>query len=158
MAIDGAYQGYRLNPSATGGGGRSGGAWPLGRRSVVRAEQQLHRDLGRASYALRDVGQGDRQGHPDGRLRAHQAGEEATKGAVKVADLGPGKGTYGSSSLYVGDQNRRLFLRSAKPVAARVEREHQRPAETVLSEGHRLVGALTSHSEQSGSSAQRTAT
>jgi IS30 family transposase len=48
-------------------------------------------------------------------------------------DLGPGQGTYGSSSLYVGDQNRRLFLRSAKPVAARVEREYQWPAETVLS-------------------------
>ena len=30
----------------------------MGGRSVVRAEQQLHRDLGRASYALRDVGQG----------------------------------------------------------------------------------------------------
>jgi hypothetical protein len=58
--------------------------------------------------------------------------------------------------LYVGDQNRRLFLRSAKPVAARVEREHQWPAETVLSEGHRLVGALASLSEQSSSSAQRT--
>src|SRR5258708_1958223 len=43
----------------------------------------------------------------------------------KVPDLGPGKGTYGSSSLYVGDQNRRIFLRSAKPVAARVEREYQ---------------------------------
>ena len=26
-----------------------------------------------------------------------------------------------SSSLYVGDQNRRIFLRSAKPVATRVE-------------------------------------
>jgi len=36
-------------------------------------------------------------------------------GTVYVPDLGPGKGTYGSSSLYVGDQNRRLFLRSAKP-------------------------------------------
>src|SRR5258705_4233 len=36
------------------------GAWPLGRRSPVRAEQQVHRDLGRASYALRDVGQGGR--------------------------------------------------------------------------------------------------
>jgi IS30 family transposase len=72
--------------------------------------------------------------------------------------LGPRKGTYGSSSLYVGDQHRRLFLRSAKPVAARIEREHQRPAETILSKGHRLVGALASLSEQSGSSAQRTTT
>ena len=51
-----------------------------------------------------------------------------------------------------------LFLRSAKPVAARVEREHQWPAETVLSEGHRLVGALASLPEQSGSSAKRTTT
>jgi IS30 family transposase len=56
------------------------------------------------------------------------------------------------------DQYRRLFLRSAKSLAARVEREHQWPAETVLSEGHRLVGALASLSEQSGSSAKRTTT
>ena len=68
------------------------------------------------------------------------------------------KGTCGSSSLYVGDQNRRIFLRSAKPVAARFEREHQWPTETVLSEGHRLVVALASLSEQSGSSAKRTTT
>ena len=72
--------------------------------------------------------------------------------------MGPGKGTYGSSPLYVGDQDRRIFLRSAKPVATRVEREHQWPAETILSEGHRLVGALANLSEQSGSSAQRTTT
>jgi hypothetical protein len=38
--------------------------------------------FGRASYALRDAGQGGRQGHPDGSRRAHQAGEEATKGVV----------------------------------------------------------------------------
>jgi hypothetical protein len=75
---------------------------------------------------------------------------------VEIADLGPGQGTYGSSTIYVDDQHRRLLLRSAKPVAARVEREHQWPAETVLSEGHRLVSSLTSLSEQSGSSAQRT--
>src|SRR5437868_15142111 len=67
--------------------------------------------------------------------------------------MGPGKGTYGSSSLYVGDQSRRIFLRSAKPVAARVEREHQWPAETVLSKGHRLVGPLASLSEQTRASA-----
>ena len=58
---------------------------------------------------------------------------EAPKGAIQIPDLGPGQGTYGSSSLYVGDQNRRLFLRSAKPVATRVEREYQWPTETVLS-------------------------
>ena len=37
------------------------------------------------------------------------------------------------------------------------KREHQWPTETVFSEGHRLIGALASLSEQSGSSTQRTA-
>jgi hypothetical protein len=50
------------------------------------------------------------------------------------------------------------ILRPAKPMAARVEREYQWPAETVLSKGHRLVGAFASPSEQSGSSAKRTTT
>ena len=36
-------------------------------------------------------------------------------------------------------------------------REYQWPAETVLSKGHRLVGAFASPSEQGGSSAKRTA-
>ena len=58
----------------------------------------------------------------------------------------------------LGDQHRRLLLRSAKPLAARLEREHQWSAEAVLSEGNRPVGALASPSEQSGASAQRTAT
>src|SRR3984893_17071525 len=58
------------------------------------------------------------------------------------------QGTCGYWTIYVDDQHRRLLLRSAKRVAARVERKHQWPAETVLSEGHRLVGALTSLSEQ----------
>src|ERR1700682_5744151 len=52
------------------------------------------------------------------------------------------------SPLHDGDQHRCLFLRPAKPVAARVEREYQWPAETVLSKGHRLVGAFASPSEQ----------
>jgi hypothetical protein len=38
------------------------------------------------------------------------------------------------------------------------EREHQWPAETVLSKGDRLVGAFASLSEQSGSSVKRTTT
>src|SRR3954469_979854 len=121
-------------------------------------KQHLHRDLSRASNALRDVGQGSRQGHPDGNQRAHQADEEAAKRAVQVPDLGPGEGTDGSSALYYGNQHRCLFLRPAKPVATRVEREYQWPAETVLSKGHRLVGAFASPSEQSGSSAKRTTT
>src|SRR5665647_3282296 len=72
--------------------------------------------------------------------------------------MGPWQGADGSSTIYVGDQYRRLLLRSAKSVAARFQREHQRSAETVLSEGNRPVGTLASLSEQSGTSAQRATT
>src|SRR5450759_1737117 len=51
----------------------------IGGRSTVRVEEQLHRDLGRTSYPLRDVGEGGQQGHPDGHLCSHQAGQEATE-------------------------------------------------------------------------------
>src|SRR5665213_1635100 len=52
----GAEQGSRLDPPAAGSCRRPGGTWPLGRRSADRFKQQLHRDLGRASYPLCDVG------------------------------------------------------------------------------------------------------
>lgn len=39
----------------------------------------------------------------------------------KVPDLGPGQVARGSSTIYVGDHNRRLLLRSAKSVAAWVQ-------------------------------------
>lgn len=59
--------------------------WPLGRRSVVRAEQQLHRGLGRASYSLRGqtLSASDtderksRRGSPRGRTQSHTEGPEA---------------------------------------------------------------------------------
>ena len=38
----------------------------IGKAISCPGRQHLHRDLGRASYPLRDVGQGGRQGHPDG--------------------------------------------------------------------------------------------
>src|ERR1019366_7762548 len=52
--------------------------------------------------------------------------------------------TFDRSTIYVGDQYRRLLLRSAKSVAARFQREHQWSDATVLSQGNRLVGALES--------------
>jgi hypothetical protein len=63
-------------------------------------------------------------------------------------------GCYDRYRATLADENARRELVVQKPVAARVEREHQWPGETVLSEGHQLVGALASLSEQSGSSAK----
>ena len=39
----------------------------MGGRSLVRAKEQLHRHLGRTAYALRNVGEGSQQGHPNRR-------------------------------------------------------------------------------------------
>ncbi len=51
-----------------------------------------------------------------------------------------------------------LLLRSAKPVATRLQREHQWSAQTVLPQGNRLVGILAGSFEQSGPAAKRAAT
>ena len=44
---------------------------------------------------------------------------------------------------FTGDRCRGLLLRSAKPVAARLKREYQWPAEAVLPERDQSVGTLT---------------
>jgi IS30 family transposase len=82
MRWTGTNQGYRLDPSATGSGRRSGGAWPLGGRSAVRFKEQLYRHLGRTSYPLRDVSKDNQQGHSNGCICAHQAGKKTTERAV----------------------------------------------------------------------------
>src|SRR5207244_9287854 len=73
---------------------------------------------------------------------------------LQVLDLGPRQGARGPSTVHVSDQHRCLLLRSAKSMAARFQREHQWPAETVFSERSRLVGVLASPSQQSGPPAQ----
>ena len=55
--------------------------------------------------------------------------------ASPLADLGPGHGDVGAPALLGRDRRRRLLLRSPKPLAAGLEREHQRPASPVLPEG-----------------------
>jgi hypothetical protein len=67
------------------------GAWSLGRRSLVRCEEQLYRDPGRTPFASRDVGEGDQQGHPDGHLRAHQAGKKLPSELYKSLTWDRGK-------------------------------------------------------------------
>ena len=58
---------------------KSCGPWSLGRRSPVRVQEQLHRDPGRTSCALRDADEDSQQGHTDGHPRTHQAGKGATQ-------------------------------------------------------------------------------
>ena len=90
-------------------------------------------------------------------IGADQAGEEAADRIVQIPDLGPWQGACGSSAVYIGDRHRRVLLRSAKPLAARLQREHQWPAAAVLPQGDRPIGPLPGTSEQGGSPAEWTA-
>src|SRR5215510_13557091 len=56
-----------------------------------------------------------------------------------------------------GNRYRRLLLRPAKPLAARLKRKHQSPAAPVLPQGPRPRGALPGRTEQGGAPAQRAA-
>ncbi len=57
-----------------------------------------------------------------------------------------GKEMARAQEVHAGDRCRGLLLRSAEPVAARFQREHQRPAAPVLPQGHQpqrpLAGAV----------------
>ena len=57
--------------------------------------------------------------------------------AAPVADLGPGRGDGPARPAAHRHRPRDLLLRPAQPLAARHEREHQRPAAPVLPQGHR---------------------
>ena len=52
--------------------------------------------------------------------------------AAALAHLGPGLGDVGAPALLRRDRGRRLLLRPPKPLAAGLEREHQRPPSPVL--------------------------
>ena len=90
--IHGQITGRGLDQRTPGIGRGPRGAWPLGRRSAVRLEQQPDRHAGGAANALPHARQARSQGHRDGRQRADQEHAQAAAGAVQVADLGSRQG------------------------------------------------------------------
>ena len=74
----------------------------------------------------------------DCRQGTDQAGQEATRRTLQVADLGPGQRTRRPQALHHGDRHRSVLLRSAEPLAAWLEREHQPTAATVLPQEARI--------------------
>jgi len=135
----GTYQGYRLNPSATGGRLKIGRCLVTGRADLQSGPNNTYiATLGRASYPVyvmcwpRVARQGTpRRSSPRSSTRR---GRSYQRSYNKSLTWGPGQGTYGSSSLYVGDQHRRLFfaIRKARGNAGRNENTKW-PAEKVLS-------------------------
>ena len=78
--------------------------------------------------------------------------------ASPLAHLGPGPGDVRAPALFGRDRRRGLLLRSPKPLAAGLEREHQRPASPVLPEGRRASpGSTQERLDEVAAQAQRPA-
>ena len=63
------------------------------------------------------------------------AGAEAARRTLQIPDLGSRQGTRRPQAVHDGNRYRRLFLRPAKPLAARLKRKHQPPVAPVLPRG-----------------------
>ena len=72
--------------------------------------------------------------------------------------LGPRQGVGGPPPLLLGHRHPSLLLWSPRPLAARIEREHQWLAAAVLSEKHRRVWLFAGPAASGGETLERTAT
>jgi DNA-binding CsgD family transcriptional regulator len=115
-----------FHPRAACGSGRSCHPRALGGRSVARCGQQPRGHAGGTSFTLLHAGQGARQGHGNGGGRSEPAGARTSGDVATFADLGPRVGDGPAQKLHHGYGCTGLLLRSAKSLAARLERKHQR--------------------------------
>ena len=97
----------------------------------------LRGDAGRAALALRVSRSGGRTRDAHGRAGAYRARAAVARRLDGHADLGSRSRTRSSSQLLDRHRGAGLFLRPVQSVAARHQREHQRPAAPVSAEGNR---------------------
>jgi transposase, IS30 family len=71
--------------------------------------------------------------------------------------LGPGQGDGRAPQVHCLDWRADLLLRSEQPLAARHQREHQRPVASVLPQGHQPVGSHPGRAQRCGQATQRAA-
>src|SRR5690606_3215072 len=64
---------------------------------------------------------------------------EDPRADAEVPDLGSGKGVVGPCGAGIDDRCPGLLRRPAQSLAARNQREHERPSASVLPEGHRSL-------------------
>ena len=99
-----------------------------------------------------------RQGHPDGRHRAHQAGEEATKGAVQVLDLDRGKELTDHRRFTLATEIDVYFCDPQSPWQRGSNENTNGLLRQYFPKGTDLSVHSQAHLEQSGSSAKRPTT
>ncbi len=103
---------------------------------LIGTRDERDRDPGRALHPLlpaRRPARGDRRRR--GRRRAQGEHHDPAGPASPLAHLGPGLGDGRAPALLGRGRPAGLLLRPSKPLAAGLEREHERPPSPVLSEG-----------------------
>src|SRR5262249_75279 len=102
------------------------------RRRSAPIERYAHCDTRRAPKPLYDARQDSKEGHDNCGGHARQTHPQTARGAATLPDVGPRQGDVWPQALHGCHQRAGLLLRSAQSLAARQQREHQRPAATVL--------------------------
>ena len=147
-----------FHPGTTCGSRRSCHSRSLGGRSVARGAQQPRGHAGGASFALLHAGEGARQGHGYRGGRPEPARATTPGGVASLADLGSRAGDGPAQKLHDGYGCTGLLLRSAKSLAARLERKHQRTAAAIPAEEGRPVQLLAVGPGRDRSASESTAT
>ncbi len=133
-----------IDPRKTCGSGRPSGSWSLGRRSAERRKEQLHRDTGRTPFTIRHADQSAEQRNRSCRCCLESARSQTPRYAETLADVGSRTGDGETQGLHGSYRCAGLFLRSAKPLAARHERKHQPSFTAILPTRHRPVWLFSS--------------
>jgi hypothetical protein len=138
----GACAGYRASQGSnrrrhfhsrtTRGDRRSRDSRSLGRRPHRRREEQPHRDARGTSVAFCQTDQSAQQRYCDRGRRADPTRGQAARSVAALVDLGSRAGDGAAQKLHGGHRSESLLLRSAKPVAARLERKYKWAAASVL--------------------------
>src|ERR1051326_5679255 len=118
----------------TRGNRRPSRSRPLGGRSVAWCTQQPRGHTGGAPFALLHVGEDTGQGLLYGGGRSEPARGPTPGGVAALADLGSRAGDGPAQKLHHGYRCTGLLLRSAKSLAARLKRKHQRASAAIPAE------------------------
>src|SRR5580658_10794192 len=147
-----------FHPRATCGSRRSRHSRTLGGRSVARGAQQPRGHVGRASFALLYAGEGARQGYGYRGGRSEPARARTSGDVAALADLGPRTGDGPAQELHDGYRCTGLLLRSAKSLAARLERKYERVTAAIPAEEGRSFLLLADRTRRDRSASESEAT